>query len=187
MKNLTIFLCFLFVFQFAYLQGERIGEYFILDSDTTYCVSLDIVVKDKVDCIECLDSSGNINTINDIIEKGIKSYCLNGRIFDLITVQKNNTRIRDYYWRKIDGKITLYTKGFYEDPGRINSMSEIASPIKYVRLDPGEYIWIKNNKVVKEKVKPFVMNCLKYRDKYKGAFNTYQLEYIIKLYNTICN
>lgn len=154
--------------------------------------------------LRTVDKEGNFEQIKGKEEcENIKSYCIDGRIYDLIPLNPNKPEgYQRHMWRKIDGKIKFYD--FYNvitkyDPSKISNQSSTTFIIKTVKLDNGSYYDVKKGKTIEEDILPYFKKCKNFTSKYiekerKTSFTPIQEDYnnrltenMIKLYNTVCN
>lgn len=183
-RSLLYIFCFLPIFLFSQTIDK---DFLVINSDTVYYNSV------KIDF-----GKHNMNficqTLNDkdlVIESKntnrVSAYKINNRIFEFIDASHlYKKRGTNYFWKKIDGEIKLYTF-FSEDPSYTNNDYPNARNSRLIKLPNGKLIRIHRNKDVRNKLKPILIQCAQFTKKYEGEFNKIDLEKLIKLYNHFCN
>ena len=173
---LSVLLC-----QISVAQEKVLNDYFVIGKDTTYCVALNLANPNEMSANELLyvdnfkslkwfDTDSTSYVILNSYEKGITSFRIDDKVYDLINFNSKKKNLRKYCWKRVEGKITLYADRNY-----------------YLKLNSDEnLIVIKKNNDVLNSVKPIVIECLEFKNKYYYNYNMYKLEYIVRLYNTIC-
>jgi hypothetical protein len=198
MKVFTCILFFTLLQFFANAQNNK-SDYFIKNNDTIYCTSISIYTEKEIINFDYTDLKGMEYTISNAKANNVTTISVNGQIFDLLSIKYGSKTREEYSWRKIDGKLKLYDNSFIfiehfgHSYGSVNSNPGTVSTgggehsNSYLKLETDEIIFLKNDKVVREEIEPIVEKCDKFKEKYTGKYNLYDIEKIVKFYNNLCS
>lgn len=163
------------------------NDYFIVDSDTTFCSNLDF----KITAQSYLSSVSYINTDGERVEikerknvPNIETFYINGNLIDRVP-QKTKKPDKYIKWagRVVDGK--LQVNYYFSEMETTNYTSQV---IKfYVKID-GTYYDIRSNDR-KNHIIPYLKECSAFVGEYKGDYSPNYEEFVktIELYNSLCD
>ena len=189
----------------------------VLISANIFCYSqsqkTDYIIKSKGDTIFCISvtasrTAGNVTRIlytdkdgNGTLVKGkkkcmrIKTYSVDNQIFDLVPLKASKPDgYQRHMWRKIDGKVRVYdylnVMTTDNQPGSVHGETSTVSVARYmVKLGKGKTFYDIKKKNIEKYVKPYVLRCEEFKNKYKGEFKAKKeiFDPMIKLFNQLCD
>lgn len=162
-------------------QPSRGGDYFVQHNDSTFCVHLIYFSSDTCQKIKWYDKQGIGTTIDCIIESGVTAFGINGRNYELVNFKKDKSR---FFWKKIEGMITLYVQDFTETLWYDQNMPETETQ-KFVNLHNNIYQF-RNKRNIQRTLLPVFTACEGFRSGYYGRFSMDELDNMIKVYNANC-
>lgn len=180
-------------------------DYFVVQNDTTFCkdLSYGTTAQGYLKRIRYTNSEGQ----EVLIEKrknvpNVITFYKKGITIDKIPLKASrpNSYVR-FVERAVDGKLKTYS----------NAFSRPSSSIKYtpgsafgdwksggismgayhynIKMPNGVFYDIKKRKNIKKYIKPFLLKCEKFKNQYKGKYETKEEPFnkMIELYNSLCD
>ena len=211
MKNKPFLLFLLLTILCSKVSASK--DYFVdMKHDTTFCINLSYSLNNRgyLRTISYYDIK--TKTQKNISEKSklplITTFFVNGATIDLIPLKANKPfKYKRYTERVLDGKLKIYLDKPEYDNSVVNDMSGNASTRGsvgayrfFIKMPDGTFYKINNQRKMKKVLKPFLINCDKFKKQYQGDFKFCikvnvekeltdgEKEFIemIKLYNSSC-
>lgn len=177
-------------------------DYFIVKGDTTFCTDLEYktTAQGYLKQIKFKDRYGN-----EVKIKGRRKVpdVLTFYI-DSITIDKTPLKAHKpkgyirYTERAVDGKLKVYVnqqrynESVRYTPGSPNGDFTSGGPMGtyrfFLKMPDGTYYKINKKKNMKKYIKPYLLKCKAFREKYTGDFSRKEYEFMkmIRLYNSLC-
>lgn len=177
-------------------------DYFVAKGDTTFCTNLKYSTTSQgyLKSINYEDTNGH----NVIIEgrkkvPDVETFYIETKFIDKTPLKANrpDSYIR-YTERSVDGKLKVYLaqQGYNSSrqytPGSPHGDWSSSGPSGtyrfFLKMPDGTYYKINNRSNMKKYIKPYLMKCSNFNNKYKGDYSTREKPFMemIELYNSIC-
>ena len=182
--------------------GVLAESYFIVGNDTTFCDKLSYKTTGQgyLKSITYTTTSGEEvhvegkKNVPDVI-----TFCINGSFFDKTPLKANkpNGYIR-YTKRSVDGKLIVYLQqqgydnSYHYTPNTYGDDWQKGGPVGtyrfYLKMPDGTFYKINKKGNIKKFIKPYLLECDKFKEAYNGDFSTEEKPFMemIKLYNSLC-
>lgn len=197
MKKILILMAISFS-TIAFGQEDSSTDYFVADSDTTFCSNLNytLTVQSYLSSLEYTDLDGNKVLIEGRKKvPNVTTLFINGQIIDRIPqkVEKPDGYVK-FASRVVDGKLivnyyesSMTTESFNSSGGMSSTTTGILK--FFIRMPDGTYYDINKGSHMKKYIIPYLQECSEFVSQYKGDYSKKMDEFIetIELYNSLCD
>ncbi len=168
-------------------QSDKMKYYFVTKKDTVFCKKLryDVTPAAHINEIDYTDMQGKQIVLKDKKNMPeVLTFHTDKETEDKIPIKPNQPKsYQRYTSRVVDGKLKVYlgTRGVLN--GSTTGMYRF-----FIKMPDGKFYKINSGRNMKKVIKPYLIKCKEFNDKYKGNFKRDESSFMdmIGLYNSLC-
>lgn len=189
-RTFTLAVCFIIINSIK-SYGQN---YFIVNKDTTFCTNLsyETTMQGFLKRITYTDINGNNVDIQGRKNvPDVETFCISNEFFDKTPLKPHKPKkyIR-YTKRSVDGKLKIYVEQpkYVYDPKEADGQRLVSGYRFILKLPDGKFVKINKKKNIERIIKPYMLQCEAFKEKYTGTFDYTEAAFIetVKLYNSMC-